>query len=55
MPWKLTENEKVKLQKEVDDNLAGILEKCIEDEEVAKKLGITKEQALEQLKNRPKK
>jgi hypothetical protein len=55
MPWKLTEDEKSKLQKEVDDNLEGILLKCIENEETAKALGITKEQAQEQLKNRPKK
>jgi hypothetical protein len=55
MPWKLTDDEKAKLQVEVDDNLAKILEKCIEDEATAKALGITKEQAQEQLKNRPKK
>ena len=54
MPWKLTDDEKVKLQVEVDDNLAKILEKCIEDEATAKALGITKEQAQEQLKNRSK-
>jgi len=53
MPWKLTDDEKAKLQVEVDDNLAKILEKCIEDEATAKALGITKEQAQEQLKNRP--
>ena len=54
MPWKLTEDEKSKLQKIADDNTE-ILQKCIEDEATAKALGITKEQAQEQLKNRPKK
>jgi len=55
MPWKLTKDELAKLQVEVDDNLADILQKCIDDEKVAKELGITKEQAQEQLAKRPKK
>jgi hypothetical protein len=55
MPWKPTKDELAKLQVEVDENLAKILEKCIEDEATAKALGITKEQAQEQLAKRPKK
>lgn len=55
MIWRPSKEELKKLQEEVDNNLAQILEKCIEDEEVANKLGITKEQAQEQLAKRPQK
>jgi len=50
MAWKPTKDELDKLQKEVDDNLA----KMLEDKDFLEHFNISEEEAKKQLANRPK-
>jgi len=51
MPWKLTNDEKAKFEKEIDENYS----KLLEDKEFLEYFKISEEDAKAQLANRPKK
>jgi len=51
MPWKLTNDEKAKFEKEIDENYS----KLLEDKNFLEHFNISEEEAKKQLASRPKK